>query len=105
MSKLYRRSDSSYYWWTAYYKGRRLRQSTKMTTKSSAKRIQLKWDMCLLEGDVSFYKIKDQLNNRAEQYFKDYLSFLTHRKSSNTVAIAKGVFNKFSNFSLGGVIA
>jgi integrase len=54
--------------------------------------------MCLLEGDISFYKIKDQLNNRAEQYFKDYLSFLTHRKSSNTVAIAKGVFNKFSNF-------
>ena len=98
MSKLYRRSDSSYYWWTAYYNGRRLRQSTKLTTKSSAKLIQLKWDMCLLEGDTSFYKIKDHLDNQVDQYFKDYLSFLKHRKSDNTIAIAKGVLNKFFTF-------
>ena len=98
MSKLYRRSDSSYYWWTAYYNGRRLRQSTKLTTKSSAKLIQLKWDMCLIEGDTSFYKIKDHLDNQVDQYFKDYLSFLKHRKSDNTIAIAKGVLNKFFTF-------
>ena len=98
MSKLYRRSDSSYYWWTAYYNGRSLRQSTKLTTKSSAKLIQLKWDMCLLEGDTSFYKIKDHLDNQVDQYFKDYLSFLKHRKSDNTIAIAKGVLNKFFTF-------
>ena len=40
MSKLYKRSDSSYYWWTAVLNGLRLRKSTMMTKKSLALKIK-----------------------------------------------------------------
>jgi len=98
MSRIYLRSDSSYYWWTAYYKGRRLRQSTKLSKKSLASKVQLKWDMCLMEGDLSFYKSSSHNNGGIKSYIENYLVFLENRKSQNTVAIAKGVLNKFYTF-------
>ena len=98
MSKIYLRSDSSYYWWTAYYKGRRLRQSTKFSNKTLAQRVRLKWDMCLLEGDISFYESRDKNVNGLDNYLREYLIFLERRKSSQTLAIAKGVLNKFYSF-------
>ena len=98
MSKLYKRSDSSYYWWTAVLNGLRLRKSTMMTKKSLALKIKDVWDVKMVLGDMSFIKEEKQELQGIESYIEDYLVFLENRKSENTVLIAKGVFKKFIRF-------
>ena len=91
MSKLYKRSDSSYYWWTAVLNGLRLRKSTMMTKKSLALKIKDVWDVKMVLGDMSFIKEEKKELQGIESYIEDYLVFLENRKSENTVLIAKGV--------------
>ena len=61
MSKLYKRSDSSYYWWTAVLNGLRLRKSTMMTKKSLALKIKDVWDFKMVLGDLSGFSSVKQL--------------------------------------------
>ena len=98
MSKLYKRSDSSYYWWTTVYNGLRLRKSTMMTKKSLAHKIKDVWDVKMVLGDLSFIKEEKQELQGIAEFVKDYLVFLENRKSENTVLIAKGVLSKFIRF-------
>lgn len=44
MSRLYKRSDSPYWWYTRGTGSARIQTSTKCTSKSKAKLLQDKWD-------------------------------------------------------------
>lgn len=98
MSSLYKRPDSPYYWWTARYKGRRLRKSTKMSKRHLAKKVQEQWDLNLMMGDLEFLGISTLDNCEITEYVDRYLDFVRSRKSDNTVRIAKGVLKKFSRY-------
>ena len=97
MSKLYKRPGSSYYWWTAYYNGIRLRVSTKMTSKTYAKKVSEHFDFCMFNDDLSFVS-KKKAGTDIQIYINEYLKFLEKRKTKHTLDIAKGVFKFFEVF-------
>ena len=96
MSRLYKRGP--YFWWEAYYKGRRFQRSTKMTRKDLAKKITDQWDMNLVLDDTSFLNLKNQSPIDTQSYFKDYLIFVEKRKSEKTLEVTMGVLKKFESF-------
>lgn len=96
MSRLYKRGP--YFWWEAYYKGRRFQRSTKMTRKDLAKQITDQWDMKLVLDDTSFLNLKNQSPTDTQSYFKDYLIFVEKRKSENTLEVTMGVLKRFESF-------
>ena len=55
MSTLYKQTGYPCWYWSAYYKGKRLRKSTRLSQKSLAQKIQQKWDWMLASDDLSFY--------------------------------------------------
>lgn len=74
MSGLYKRKNSPYYWWTARYRGRRLRKSTKMTQKHLARKVQNRWDLNLVLGNLN-------LSSRVWVYHW-YRGWITERSDS-----------------------
>ena len=69
MSTLYKREDSTYWWWSSSYKGKRLRISTGMRQKTLAQKIQSEWDMKLLNPHqvanilaINYRKVLDLIN-------------------------------------------
>ena len=97
MSCLYKRADSKYYWWTARYKGRRLRKSTKMTQKHLARKVQEHWNLSMMTGDIGFLELANQTSLDIRSFTDHFLS-LRARRSENTYAISKGVMKKFRNY-------
>ena len=94
MSSLYKRADSQYYWWTTWYKGRKVYKSTKMKQKHLARKVQQHWDLNLVLGNLEFLGFSTLSPATVTEFCRHYLNFLTKRKSENTVAIAKGVLKK-----------
>ena len=91
MSWIYKRDRSPYYWWAAWYKGRKLRKSTKMTQRRLAQRIQHLWDMALVEGDLSFIGISgtNKTKDPGIQEFVNTFVNLRERKSASAFETAK----------------
>ena len=98
MSTLYKRARSPYYWWTAYYRGRKLYKSTGLTQKHLAKKVQNQWDLNIALGDFNFLGRMGYSSMNAAEYIRQYLHFIEERKSSNTLLITKGVLSKFQVF-------
>ncbi len=98
MSRLYKRGDSSYYWWTTRHKGRRLRRSTKMSQKHLAKQLAEQWDLKLAAGELDFLRLSHHPSTEARAYFEQYLRFLSTRKTEKIVLTAEGVLKKFSRY-------
>lgn len=101
MSRLYKRRDSQYYWYTNYHKGIRIRQSTKLTKRRLAERVKDDWDMRLQMGDTSFIKDDTQVGNRISDYCQQHISFIQSRKSRNTYQVARSVLNRFMEYAEG----
>ena len=97
MSKLYRRPNTPYIWYSVHVKGQRIRISTNATKRRLAERIQDEWDLLLAKGDTSFVRNAFHTLD-IEKYVSYYTGFLESRKTENTVAIAKGVLNKFKSY-------
>ncbi len=95
MSTLYKRKDSTYWWWSAVHKGRRVAQSTKMTNKKLAKKIKEHWDMNLILEDLEFLGLSSHPTILISEYVSQYLNFIGNRKSDKAQATAKGVLNRF----------
>ncbi|TFB12690.1 hypothetical protein E3V33_04785 [Candidatus Marinimicrobia bacterium MT.SAG.4] len=95
MSSLYKRTNSPYYWWTTYHKGRKLYKSTGMTQKHLAKKVQNHWDLNIALGDFNFLGRMGYSSMHVGDYIRQYLYFIEERKSGNTLLITKGVLSKF----------
>ena len=98
MSSLYKRPTSPHYWWTANYRGRRLRKSTRMTQKHLARKVQEHWDLSLMLGKLEVLGHLGYPSTVVADYGKSYLRFLKMRKSEKTVATAAGMLRKFNEF-------
>jgi integrase len=96
MSKVYKRKDSPFYWFSANIKGQRIRISTGVAKLRLAERIQDEWDLMLAKGETSFVR-KTFHTLDIKEYVSYYIGFLESRKTENTVAIAKGVLKKLKN--------
>ena len=97
MSSLYKRADSKYYWWTAPYRGRRLRKSTKMVQKHLATKVQQKWDFSIIMDDLDFLELANQSSGAVNDFFDHYLQ-LRSRRSEKTYITARGMINKFRKY-------
>ena len=102
MSSLYQRKDSSYWWWSARYKGKNLLQSTKQTSKRYAEKIRQKWDYLLMTDDLSFYR---KNLNKTSSKFSTYI--LVHMKdlekkgfSKRDLSNANGILTRLKDFCL-----
>ena len=96
MSKLYKRADSPYLWYSASVHGRRIRISTGTHRRRTAERIQDAWDFKLSQGDTSFFEPEETVD--VLEYIDQHRDFLEERKSEQTVLIAKGVLTKFGEY-------
>ena len=54
MSKLFKRKNSPYWWWTGRYKGARYRRSTKMIKERLAQKVKDHWDLNLMLDKLEF---------------------------------------------------
>ena len=99
MSKLYKRADSPYLWYSASMHGRRVRISTGTHRRRTAERIQDAWDFKLSQGDTSFFEPEETID--VLEYIDQHRDFLEERKSEQTVLIAKGVLAKFGEYLTG----
>ena len=97
MSSLYKRSDSAYFWWTARYKGIRLRKSTKTAKKALARKIQEHWDLKLIKDDLDFLGCFNNSDTRFNEFSVHFLE-LRKRISENAYLIAAGVIRKFKSY-------
>ena len=100
MSCLYKRNNSPYYWWSAYYLGKRFKKSTKMSLHRLAKKVQAIWDLKLLENDLAFLGIEKYSNAecmKITDLVTDFLK-LRERKSENACITAKGVTKRFQKY-------
>jgi len=101
MSRIYKRKGSPFYWYETYIRGRRVRKSTQVSKKTLATRIQDEWDILKATGDYSFIgKSSESVLSKGliSNYITKYLAFVESRKSENTHAIAKGVFDKLQEY-------
>ena len=94
MSSLYKREYSPYFWWTARYKGRRLRKSTKMTQKHLAKKVQTEWDLRLVLDNLGFLGLSTHSPLNVTDYFFQYLGFIESRKTVGTWETTRGGYDE-----------
>ena len=102
MSWLYKRKNSPYFWWGAFFKGKRLLRSTKMKQLRLAQKVQSDWDLKLSICDLSFLgkRIKNIPSKTSIKDISIKFLNLRSRKSNNALAVAKGVINKLQEFLL-----
>ena len=99
MSTLYKRKRTPYWWWNTDYNGRRFAKSTKMTNKTLAKKVQQKWDLDIILGDLSFLGLSSNSNQNINSYVVEYLKFLSNRNENNkTISTIKGMLDRFSDY-------
>jgi len=97
MSSLYKKG--SYYWWESKYKGRRLQQqSTKMVRKDFARKVANEWDLKLVLNDLSFLNSTNSASHKINIFFREYLNFVSNKKSENTFDITRGVLITFEKY-------
>ena len=100
MSCIYKRKHSPYFWWSAYYKGKKYKRSTKMTQQRLARKVQTNWDLKMIEGDLSFLNI-EEFKKQNELLILDLIDEflkLRERKSENTYKTAKSATNKLFKY-------
>jgi len=99
MSTLYKQKRSPYWWWSSFHEGRRFAKSTKMTNKTLAKKVQQKWDLDIILGDLSFLGLSSNSNQNINSYVVEYLKFLSNRNENNkTISTIKGMLDRFSDY-------
>jgi len=100
MSRLYKRPDSPHLWWTANYKGKRLRLSTGVRSKKVANKIKDHWDLCLIKDDISFYISQDYKSFGTGEYILRYLNSLSNGYSDKMYVTVKGILKRFEKYCL-----
>ena len=104
MSRLYKRPDSPYYWWSANYRGKRLRKSTRMGKKKLAQQVKDHWDLKLIKGELDFIIIDNSNSGSFDQFLKNYLAHSESYHSDKMFVIIKGMLGKFQSFCQKGEI-
>ena len=97
MSTLYKQTGYPCWYWSAYYKGKRLRKSTRLSQKSPAQKIQLKWDWMLASDDLSFYGSTSVLGPDIHGFMDEHIK-VRRRISINTYNTARAVVNSLSDY-------
>ena len=97
MSTLYKQTGYPCWYWSAYYKGKRLRKSTRLSQKSLAQKIQQKWDWMLASDDLSFYGSTSVLGPDIHGFMDEHIK-VRKRISINTYNTARTVVNSLSDY-------
>ena len=97
MSTLYKQTSYPCWYWSAYYKGKRLRKSTRLSQKSLAQKIQQKWDWMLASDDLSFYGSTSVLGPDIHGFMDEHIK-VRRRISINTYNTARTVVNSLSDY-------
>ena len=97
MSTLYKQTGYPCWYWSAYYKGKRLRKSTRLSQKSLAQKIQIKWDWMLASDDLSFYGSTSVLGPDIHGFMDEHIK-VRRRISINTYNTARTVVNSLSDY-------
>ncbi len=97
MSTLYKQTGYPCWYWSAYYKGKRLRKSTRLSQKSLAQKIQMKWDWMLASDDLSFYGSTSVLGPDIREFMDEHLK-VRKRISLNTYNTARTVINSLTAY-------
>jgi len=97
MSTLYKQTGYPCWYWSAYYKGKRLRKSTRLSQKSLAQKIQVKWDWMLASDDLSFYGSTSVLGPDIHGFMDEHIK-VRRRISINTYNTARAVVNSLSDY-------
>ena len=97
MSSLHKQEGYSCWYWSAYYKGKRLRKSTRLSQKSHAQKIQIRWDWMLASDDLSFYGSTSVLRPDIHGFMDEHLK-VRRRISINTYNTARAVVNSLSDY-------
>ena len=97
MSTLYKQTGYPCWYWSAYYKGKRLRKSTRLSQKSLAQKIQIKWDWMLASDDLSFYGRTSVLGPDIHGFMDEHIK-VRRRISINTYNTARTVVNSLSDY-------
>ena len=97
MSTLYKQTGYPCWYWSAYYKGKRLRKSTRLSQKSHAQKIQIKWDWMLASDDLSFYGSTSVLGPDIHGFMDEHIK-VRRRISINTYNTARAVVNSLSDY-------
>jgi len=97
MSSLHKQEGYSCWYWSAYYKGKRLRKSTRLSQKSLAQKIQIKWDWMLASDDLSFYGSTSVLGPDIHGFMDEHIK-VRRRISINTYNTARAVVNSLSDY-------
>ena len=97
MSSLHKQEGYSCWYWSAYYKGKRLRKSTRLSQKSLAQKIQQKWDWMLASDDLSFYGSTSVLRPDIHGFMDEHLK-VRRRISINTYNTARTVVNSLGDY-------
>ena len=98
MSKLFKRKNSPYWWWTGRYKGARYRRSTKMIKERLAHKVKDHWDLNLMLDKLEFLGPSFNKSITIEKFIWNHLIFLSKRKSDDTVYTAKYVLGQFCSY-------
>ena len=98
MSKLFKRKNSPYWWWTGRYKGARYRRSTKMAKERLAQKVKDHWDLNLMLDKLEFLGPSFNKSITIEKFIWNHLIFLSKRKSDDTVYTAKYVLGQFCSY-------
>ena len=97
MSTLYKQTGYPCWYWSVYYKGKRLRKSTRLSQKSLAQKIQQKWDWMLASDDLSFYGSTSVLGPDIHGFMDEHIK-VRRRISINTYNTARTVVNSLSDY-------
>ena len=97
MSTLYKQTGYPCWYWSAYYKGKRLRKSTRLSQKSLAQKIQIKWDWMLASDDLSFYGSTSVLGPDIHGFMDEHIK-VRRRISINTYNTARTVVNSLGDY-------
>ena len=97
MSTLYKQTGYPCWYWSAYYKGKRLRKSTRLSQKSLAQKIQIKWDWMLASDDLSFYGSTSALGPDIHGFMDEHIK-VRRRISINTYNTARTVVNSLGDY-------
>ena len=100
MSTLYKQSGYHCWYWSAYYRGKRLRKTTGFSQKYLAQKLQQKWDWMLANDDFGFYGRSQLITVNIDEFIDEHLK-LRERISTNTYNTAKSVTNRLNKYLKG----
>ena len=98
MSKIFKKKNSPYWWWTGHYKRKHYRRSLKVSKESHAHKIKEYWDLQLMLDKTDFLNLPQEHKPLIKDSIWEHLKFLSRRKSDNAVKSAQATFNKFKDY-------